>query len=128
VPAALIIQFLGGIHEVYFPYVLMKPKMILATVCGGASGIAIFQLFDVGLTGPAAPGSFIAFMGVTAKGDYPGVVLGILVAGAVSFAVASALFGFGRATRTEDVITDVELTKAQEEVAATKAQGKVSPA
>jgi PTS system mannitol-specific IIC component len=125
VPAALIIQFFGGIHEVYFPYVLMKPKMVLATIAGGASGIAIFQLFDVGLTGPAAPGSFIAFMGVTAKGDYPGVILGIAVAAAVSFTVASALFGFGRGSNDEDVVTDVDLTKAQEEVAATKAQGKV---
>jgi PTS system mannitol-specific IIC component len=128
VPAALIIQFLGGIHEVYFPYVLMKPKMVLATICGGASGIAIFQLFDVGLTGPAAPGSFIAFMGVTAKGDYFGVILGILVAAAVSFIVASALFGFGKASGDKEVVTDVDLTKAQEEVAATKAQGKVTPA
>jgi len=126
VPAALIIQFFGGIHEVYFPYVLMKPKMVLATIAGGASGIAIFQLFDVGLTGPAAPGSFIAFMGVTAKGDYPGVILGIAVAAAVSFTVAAALFGFGRASNDEDVVTDVDLTKAQEEVAANKARGKVS--
>ena len=68
VPAALIIQFFGGIHEIYFPYVLMRPRTILATIAGGASGIAIFQLFDVGLSGPAAPGSFIAFMGVTAEG------------------------------------------------------------
>jgi mannitol PTS system EIICBA or EIICB component len=125
VPAAAIIHFFGGIHEVYFPYVLMRPKMILATIAGGASGIAIFQLFDVGLTGPAAPGSFLAFMGVTAKGDYFGVILGIAVATAVSFVVASALFGFGRATGEEDVVTDVEMTKAQEDVAATKAQGKL---
>ena len=125
VPAALIIQFFGGIHEVYFPYVLMRPKMVLATIAGGASGIAIFQLFGVGLTGPAAPGSFFAFMGVTAKGDYPGVILGIAVAAAVSFTVASALFGFGRGSNDDDVVTDVDLTKAQEEVAATKAQGKV---
>ena len=96
VPAALIIQFFGGIHEIYFPYVLMRPKTILATIAGGASGIAIFQLFDVGLTGPAAPGSFIAFMGVTPKGDYFGVILGILVAAAVTFVVTAALFGFGR--------------------------------
>jgi mannitol PTS system EIICBA or EIICB component len=125
VPAALIIQFFGGIHEVYFPYVLMRPKMVLATIAGGASGIAIFQLFGVGLTGPAAPGSFFAFMGVTAKGDYPGVILGIAVAAAVSFTVASALFGFGRGSNDDDVVTDVDLTTAQEEVAATKAQGKV---
>jgi PTS system mannitol-specific IIC component len=126
VPAALIIQFFGGIHEVYFPYVLMKPKMILATIAGGASGIAIFQAFDVGLTGPAAPGSFIAFMGVTAKGDYPGVILGIAVSAAVAFFVAGALFGFGRNSNDEAGLTDVELTKAEESVAATKAQGKVN--
>ena len=99
--------------------------MVLATICGGASGIAVFQIFGVGLTGPAAPGSFIAFMGVTAKGDYFGVILGIAVAAAVSFTVASALFGFGRGSN-DDVVTDVELTKAQEEVAATKAQGRVA--
>jgi PTS system mannitol-specific IIC component len=126
VPAALIIQFFGGIHEVYFPYVLMKPKMILATIAGGASGIAIFQAFGVGLTGPAAPGSFIAFMGVTAKGDYPGVILGIAVSAAVAFFVAGALFGFGRNSNDQAGLTDVELTKAEESVAATKAQGKVN--
>jgi mannitol PTS system EIICBA or EIICB component len=124
VPAALIIHFFGGIHEVYFPYVLMKPKLVLATIAGGASGIAIFQAFGVGLTGPAAPGSFIAFMGVTAKGDYPGVILGIAVSAAVAFFVAGALFGFGRNSNDEAGLTDVELTKAEESVAATKARGK----
>jgi PTS system mannitol-specific IIC component len=124
VPAALIIQFLGGIHEVYFPYVLMRPKMVLATIAGGASGIAIFQIFNVGLTGPAAPGSFFAFMGVTAKGDYFGVILGIFIAAAVSFVVAGALFGFGRRADEDKVVTDVDLTKAQEDMAATKAAGK----
>jgi PTS system mannitol-specific IIC component len=128
VPAAFIIQFFGGIHEVYFPYVLMRPKMVLATICGGASGIAIFQLFGVGLTGPAAPGSFFAFMGVTAKGDYIGVILGIAVAAAVSFTVASALFGFGHGSNDEDVVTDVEMTKAEEKMAATKAAGKLDAA
>jgi mannitol-specific phosphotransferase system IIC component len=124
VPAALIIHFFGGIHEVYFPYVLMKPKMVLATIAGGASGIAIFQAFGVGLTGPAAPGSFIAFMGVTAKGDYPGVILGIAVSAAVAFFVAGALFGFGHGSDDETGQTDVEMTKAEETVAATKAKGK----
>jgi mannitol PTS system EIICBA or EIICB component len=124
VPAALIIHFFGGIHEVYFPYVLMKPKLVLATIAGGASGIAIFQAFGVGLTGPAAPGSFIAFMGVTAKGDYPGVILGIAVSAAVAFFVAGALMGYGRNSDDEAGLTDVEMTKAEESVAATKAQGK----
>ena len=68
----------------------------------------------MGLTGPAAPGSFFAYMGVTAKGDYFGVILGIAVAAAVSFFVAGALFGFGRGSDDEDGLTDVELTKAEE--------------
>ena len=125
VPAALIIQFFGGIHEIYFPYVLMRPKTILATIAGGASGIAVFQAFDVGLTGPAAPGSFIAFMGVTARGDYVGVILGILVAAVVSFMVTGALFRFGHGVDDASGMTDIDLTKAEESVAATKAQGKV---
>jgi len=125
VPAALIIQFFGGIHEIYFPYVLMRPKTILATIAGGASGIAVFQAFDVGLTGPAAPGSFIAFMGVTARGDYFGVTLGILVSAVVSFMVTGALFRFGHGVDDAEGMTDIDLTKAEESVAATKAQGKV---
>ncbi len=125
VPAALIIQFFGGIHEIYFPYVLMRPKTILATIAGGASGIAVFQAFDVGLTGPAAPGSFIAFMGVTARGDYVGVILGILTSAVVSFMVTGALFKFGHGVDDAEGMTDIDLTKAEESVAATKAQGKV---
>jgi PTS system mannitol-specific IIC component len=121
----LIIQFFGGIPEIYFPYVLMRPRTVLATIAGGASGIAVFQAFDVGLTGPAAPGSFIAFMGVTAKGDYFGVILGILVAATVSFLVTAALFGFGRGSDDVGGMTDIEMTKAEESVAATKAQGKL---
>ena len=52
-PGAAIIQFFGGIHEVYFPYVLMRPRLILATIAGGMTGIFINVLFDVG---PARPG------------------------------------------------------------------------
>ena len=55
-PGAAIIQFFGGIHEVYFPFILMKPKMILATIAGGMTGIFLLTLFDVGLRAPAAPG------------------------------------------------------------------------
>ena len=59
-PGAAIIQFFGGIHEIYFPYVLMKPKLILAMILGGMTGVAINVVFDSGLRAPAAPGSIIA--------------------------------------------------------------------
>ena len=74
----------------------------------------------MGLTGPAAPGSFIAFMGVTAKGDYPGVILGIAVSAVVSFFVTAALFGFGRNSDDIGGQTDIEMTKAEEASAANK--------
>lgn len=31
-PGAAIIEFFGGVHEIYFPYVLMKPSLILAAI------------------------------------------------------------------------------------------------
>ena len=90
-PGAAIIQFLGGIHEVYFPFVLMKPKMILATIAGGMTGIFLFVLFDIGLRAPAAPGSIFAVYAQTPGGDFLGVTIGVFGAAAVSFVVASLL-------------------------------------
>lgn len=86
-----IIHFLGGIHEIYFPYILMKPSLILAVMAGGASGTLVFSLFNVGLVATPSPGSIFAFLAMTPKGGYIGVLLGVLVATAVSFVVASAI-------------------------------------
>jgi mannitol PTS system EIICBA or EIICB component len=95
-PAAIIIQFLGGIHEVYFPYVLMKPRLILAMIAGGMSGVGIFMITGAGLVATPSPGSIFAYAAVTPKGGWFGVFFGILVAAGVTFACASALLGFGR--------------------------------
>jgi mannitol-specific phosphotransferase system IIC component len=102
VPAAIIIQFLGGIHEIYFPYVLMKPRLILATILGGASGIIVFLITGAGLVATPSPGSIFAYAAVTPKGGWFGVFFGVLVAAAVSFGVGSALLGFGRLEKEED--------------------------
>jgi PTS system mannitol-specific IIC component len=96
VPAAIVVQFFGGIHEIYFPYVLMKPKMILAAIAGGASGVFVFLATDAGLVATPAPGSIFAYGAVTPRGGWFGVFAGVFVAAAVSFAVGSALLGFGR--------------------------------
>ncbi|UUZ59772.1 PTS transporter subunit EIIC [Nocardioides sp. B-3] len=84
-PGAAIIHFFGGIHEIYFPYVLMKPKLILATMAGGMTGVFINVLFDVGLRAPAAPGSVFAVYAQTANGSFLGVTLSMLGAATVSF-------------------------------------------
>ncbi|WP_286145604.1 PTS mannitol transporter subunit IICBA [Mycobacterium sp. ENV421] len=98
-PGAAIIQFFGGIHEIYFPYVLMKPKLIAATILGGMTGIFINVLFGSGLRAPAAPGSIIAVYAQTASGSFLGVTLSVLGAAAVSFAVAALLL---RTDRSDD--------------------------
>ncbi len=91
-----IIHFFGGIHEIYFPYVLMKPQLLLATIGGSMAGIATLSLFHDGLTGPAAPGSIIAVELMAAQGDKLTVGLAVLVATAVSFAIAAPILKFSK--------------------------------
>jgi PTS system mannitol-specific IIC component len=104
VPAAIVVQFLGGIHEIYFPYVLMKPRLILATMAGGAAGVATFMVTGAGLVATPSPGSIFAYMAVTPKGGYVGVLLGIAIAAGVSFIVASVLLGFGRLESDKEAV------------------------
>jgi len=100
-PGAIVIHFLGGIHEIYFPYVLMKPKLILAAIAGGASGVGTAMVTGAGLVSTPSPGSIFAYAAVTPRGGFVSVLLSILVATAVSFAVASLLLGFGRGEKAE---------------------------
>ncbi len=88
-PGALIIHFFGGIHEIYFPYVLMKPTLILAVIAGGITGVFTLLVFHGGLVAPAAPGSFLAIMAMSAPDSYFANISAVFMAGAVSFAVSS---------------------------------------
>jgi PTS system mannitol-specific IIC component len=105
----VIIQFLGGIHEIYFPYILMKPKLILAAIAGGAAGVATFDIMGVGLVATPSPGSIFAYMAQTPRGDHFGVLLGIAVAAAVSFTVASLLL---KVRSAEERAEDAEAERA----------------
>jgi PTS system mannitol-specific IIC component len=115
VPGAMVIHFLGGIHEIYFPYILMKPKLILAAICGGASGLLTALAFNAGLVATPSPGSIFAYMAVTPKGGFVGVLAAILVATLVSFGVASLLLGFGRGSNDLEDESDEEAA-AEEKV------------
>ncbi|WP_067973252.1 PTS mannitol transporter subunit IICB [Nocardiopsis trehalosi] len=101
-PGAIVIQFLGGIHEIYFPYILAQPKLILAAVAGGIAGVTTFMVLDAGLVGPPSPGSIIALMAVSPRGGHLPVLAGVLAATAASFIVASLLLGFGRSERAKE--------------------------
>ena len=101
-PGAAVIQFLGGIHEIYFPYVLMKPLLVLAAIAGGASGLFVATIFDAGLVSTPAPGSIFAYIAMTPRGNFVGVFGDVLVATVVSFLVASVILRRTPATETDD--------------------------
>jgi len=95
VPGAIVIHFLGGIHEIYFPYVLLKPKMILAAIAGGATGVGTFMVTGAGLAATPSPGSIFAWLAVTPPGNHLGVLLGIVLSASASFAVGWVLLKTG---------------------------------
>ena len=123
-PGAFIIQFLGGIHEVYFPYVLAKPMLILAMIAGGATGVTTNMLFQSGLRAPASPGSIFAVLIQTANDSYLGVILSVVLSAAVTFVVAAIIL---RASRKRDLErADAEFSDAIAQTEANK--GKSSAA
>lgn len=113
-PGAVIIHFLGGIHEIYFPYILMNPLLLISVIAGGASGIFCFNLFNVGLTAPASPGSIIAIMMMAEKHSYLGLIVGVAVAALVSFAISVPILKFmGKDTSLEDAQRQKDAIKKQ---------------
>ncbi|WP_196159874.1 PTS mannitol transporter subunit IICB [Reinekea sp. G2M2-21] len=115
---ASIIHFLGGIHEIYFPYILMKPKLILAVIAGGMAGVAFNMMTGNALVGPPSPGSVFALALMSTKGV--GLLLtmaSIIVAATTSFLVASILI-------RNDAASSDDLEAAQAAVQANKAQAK----
>ncbi|WP_320536908.1 PTS mannitol transporter subunit IICBA [Pseudarthrobacter sp. IC2-21] len=113
-PGAALIHFLGGIHEIYFPYVLMRPLLILASIAGGMTGIATLALTGSGLVAPAAPGSILAVLAQTSRDSYVGVILAVLLATTVSFLVASVIL---KTTKHSD---EVDLNDATSKMEAMK--------
>ena len=90
-PGAVIIHFFGGIHEIYFPYVLMNPKVIIAPIVGNMCAIAWFSFTGAGLTSAASPGSIIAFLSMTPSDLMVTNIVGVLIAAVVSFVIAVPL-------------------------------------
>ncbi|WP_243387360.1 PTS mannitol transporter subunit IICB [Bacillus kexueae] len=103
-PGAAIIHFLGGIHEIYFPYILMKPLLLVAAIAGGASGVFTFMLFDAGLVAVPSPGSIFALLAMTPKGNYLGVLAGVIVATVVSFVISSIILKASKQEEDEDAL------------------------
>ena len=118
-PGAAVIQLFGGIHEIYFPYILMKPQLVLAVIAGGMSGVFTMWSLDGGLIAPSSPGSIIAILAMTPKGAFLANIADVIVATIVSFVVASALIKMSKDTDEEESLED-----AQASMAAMKAASK----
>ncbi len=114
-PGAVIIHLLGGIHEIYFPYILMNPLVIIAPIVGNIAAIFWFNMSGCGLMGPASPGSILAYVMMAPGPDMPKVLIGVVLSAAISFAVASVFVKMAGTRSLED---------AQKEMAAMKAQAK----
>lgn len=111
-PGAVIIHFLGGIHEIYFPYILMKPVLLVAAIAGGMAGVSTFLLFDVGLVAAPSPGSIFALMIMSPPGNHLGVLAGVLAATVVSFLIASLVLKTSKATEEDGLAAATAKTSA----------------
>lgn len=121
-PGALIVHLLGGIHEIYFPYVLMNPLLLLATIGGSVAAMIFNTAAGLGLAGPPSPGSIIAYVGMAPKGSTFMVLLSVVVAAAVSFVIAAPIIKLSNSKQSlEDSTTQMKEMKAQSKgVAASK--------
>ncbi|GAB7261321.1 PTS mannitol transporter subunit IICBA [Dickeya ananatis] len=117
-PGAAIIHFLGGIHEIYFPYVLMNPRLIIAVILGGMTGVFTLGVLHGGLVSPASPGSILAVLAMTPKGAYFANITAIAAAFAVSFVVSSILL------KSSKVKDDEELEQATRRMQEMKSASK----
>lgn len=127
-PSAVIIHFLGGIHEIYFPYVLMNPLTVLAVMAGGMSGVFINSIFNSGLVSAASPGSIIAILGMCAKDSYIGVILSVIVAAAVSFVIAVFILKFSNKNTDDNALEEASaaVSSMKSEAKGAKPAGTVS--
>lgn len=112
-PGAAIIHFFGGIHEIYFPYILMRPMLFFAVIIGGMSGVFTLVLLGGGLVSPASPGSIIAILAVTPPhaSTYLANIAGVLVAGIVSFVLSSLIL---KTSKQQDEDIEEAARKMQE--------------
>lgn len=120
-PGAIIIHFIGGIHEIYFPYVMMKPALFGAVMAGGVTGTFVNNMLGSGLKAPASPGSIIAILSMTPKGigNFLAVLAGVISAAAVSFFVSALIL-----KNDKSMVDDSALESAQAELASNKAVAK----
>ena len=112
-PASSVILFFGGIHEIYFPYILMRPVMIIAAIFGSASAMAYYMITGGGLVSAASPGSIISIIAMSPRGAVINTVIGVVIATLISFLIASFLVRGKRTRNLEEAKQEKEMLKNQ---------------
>lgn len=120
-PGAVLIQFVGGIHEIYYPYVLSRPIMIIPMILGASSSILFMTLVHAGLVGPISPGSIISVILMSPKGETLLLVSAVLIAAVITFATASLLLKLS--SQREDKAADNKLGSVAQRESVAKAKG-----
>ena len=129
-PGAIIIHFFGGIHEIYFPYVLMNPMVIIAPIVGNICAIFFYSITGCGLVGASSPGSIIAFMSMSPRPQMLLTLLGVAIAAGVSFVIASPIIKMSGVKNLEEAQAQTASMKAESKglttsASAVKDAGKV---
>ncbi|MBP3033333.1 PTS mannitol transporter subunit IICB [Staphylococcus warneri] len=121
-----IIHFLGGINEIYFPYVLMRPMLFISVILGGMTGVATYQATGFGFKSPASPGSFIVYCINAPRGEFLHMLLGVVLATLVSFAVSAIILKFTKEPKQdlEAATAQMEATKGKKSSVSSKLSSK----
>lgn len=127
-PGAVLIHLFGGIHEIYFPYILMNPVVIIAPIVGNMCAILFYTITGAGLSGTASPGSIIAYMMMAPRDSMLTVFLGVVIAAAVSFVIASPIVKMSHTKNLDEATAQMQDMKAQAKGIATTATESIGPA
>lgn len=76
---------LGGIHEVYFPFILADLRLLPAVILGGLAGNISFHISKAAVKGMVSPGSIFSILIMADSGCRWKILAGILLSAIVSF-------------------------------------------
>lgn len=110
-PLAMFIAGIAGIGEVYFPFVLANPIMILATMSGLATSLFLLSLLGGGLVGMPSPGSLIMIGMMTPKDSIFANFISILAGFIVALVVGSLLLKVFGSNDDEETLAMVDSIK-----------------
>lgn len=91
---AMAAEFVGGIHEVYFPIVLSNLWLMIPLMISSACAGLWFGAVGAGASGPVSPGSIVTILMMSGKNSFLKVAAGVFISAAVSFGISFLVLKF----------------------------------